>query len=161
MDEVAQAEREAEALIAKVRSLRRPLTEDERRAVGARARALRPIIAAAHERAMIEGRPEVVSRGAPVSGIGAQRGQEEARRRLAARVRAKGAACVECPAASAHRTGGDELLVVCGVELSELSSRTDPQSLLTFCAGDYKACTSWIAEREAQRAGRKHALVGA
>jgi hypothetical protein len=146
-------EREAAELLGRVRSLGRPLSEDERRTVGAKARLLREQIAGSYQRDLVERRSEVLTHGRPAAAFAARRGQDEARRRIAEKVQGSGARCVGCPAADAQRVD-DGLLVHCRVEGSVLSSRTDPQSVLSFCAGDYRLCPSWRAEREAERAGR-------
>lgn len=96
---------------------------------------------------MVEQRPEVISRGAPFLGGLARAGQSEARRRLE-QTRGFKAACSDCPAANVSRETSGGVRVLCRVEGTELSSRTDPQSLLTFCLGNHRACPSWVMERE-------------
>jgi hypothetical protein len=94
-----------------------------------------------------ENRPEVITRGKPFLGDLAQRGQVEARYRLE-RTQGFKLACSDCPAAQTSREVGGGVRVECRVEGTTLSSRTDPQSLLTFCMGDHQSCPSWVMDRE-------------
>lgn len=119
----------------------------------ARAAELRETISAAHAADIAGRHPEVITHGRPAAGIAIRRAQAEARTRLEAR---KG--CSACPAAETLR-GTGEVVVICGVERGPVDSRTDPQSLLTFCFGDYKTCPSWRAEKERERLGHRAPLV--
>lgn len=152
---VVQAEREAQALIESVKQLGRPLKEDEARIVRARAGELRETISAAHHADLVANRAEVISHGTPFISQAIRRAQDEARSRIEA-VKT----CSNCPAAETFR-GSGEVVVHCAVERSLVDSRKDPQSLLTFCLGDYTACPSWRAEKERQRLGHKAPLVPA
>lgn len=149
MSNVVQAEREAQALIESVKRLGRPLRADEAQIVRTRAGELRETISAAHHADLVENRAEVISHGRPYISRAIRVAQEEARRRVTA---IKG--CSNCPAAETFR-GSGEVLVHCAVERSVVDSRRDPQSLLTFCLGDYTACPSWRAEKERERLGQK------
>lgn len=142
------------ALLARrVRSIGRPLTVEEKKTVTDQAAKLRARLAEVLSDRMIGGRPELVSKGKPVGGELTKRGLDEARTRLE-RKREFREACSECPAATVFRQVGDAVSVLCNVEGSLLSSRTDPQSVLTFCMGDYLSCPTWIAGKEAEWAGR-------
>lgn len=141
-----QLEREVEDLTQKVRSVGRPLTHEERLAVTEQAGAIREQVADHWAARMQERKPEVVSRGKPRAAGAAKRGQLEARARLE-RVPEFRAACSSCPAAETWREATGGVTVRCGIERSRLSSETSPQSLLTFCFGDYSACTTWRLEK--------------
>lgn len=131
---------------------------DVRRGIEAKAAEIRKQLADHLMVRMIENRPEVISRGQPISGAAAQAGQLEARTRLEA-TRAFKDACSDCPAAQVMRRVDGGVNVRCGVEHTLLSSASDPQSLLTFCMGDHEVCPSWRAQRDSELAGRKKPLV--
>lgn len=130
----------------RVRSLNRPLTPDERRSVTERVARVRERVADHYARHLMDNRPEVVSRGRPVAARAAKQGQDEARRRLRGQRQYRECSS-DCPAATAYKTDRG-LTVRCGVERTRLSEASDPQSLLTFCLGDYRACPTWRAERQ-------------
>lgn len=140
----AQLEAEAAALERKIRTLGRPLTPEEQRYVRERVARMRLRLEERILEKMMDDRPEIVSAGRPVTAFLARKGQEEARARLELK-----APCSDCPAATVFRAVGAGMTVHCAVEDRPLSSATDPQSLLTFCLGEYEACPSWRAEKEA------------
>jgi hypothetical protein len=143
-----------EALEQEVEQLRREAatmqdaTPEERRRFNRKVAEFRKRTADHLAERMAQQRPEVLTRGKPFLGNLMHRGQVEARRRLE-RTDGFRLACSDCPAAQVSREIDDGVRVECGVEGTTLSSRTDPQSLLTFCLGDYKACPSWVMNREA------------
>lgn len=155
MDPLVVMERQVVEMERKVRSLGRPLTHEERLHLTEEVGKIRAAVA--DEMAARMERPEVVSNGRPRSSMSAKRGLDEARHRLRARPQFQ-AACSDCPAAQTSAAGG-EVVVRCGVEKTRLSSATSPQSLLTFCLGDYTACPSWRAERKRLALGQPE-LVG-
>jgi hypothetical protein len=142
-DEGLTLKREMDELARRVNAVGRPLTDQEEAAVVSQSSDLRRRIADWMTRRTILGRPEVLTRGRPVSGAAAKRGLQEARRVLEAR-RSFRRGCSGCPAATDLPGGG----VRCGVEQTTLRPDDDPMSLATFCHGEYKDCPSWRAERE-------------
>jgi hypothetical protein len=121
----------------------RELTPEEERRIFEQTAGLRERLARYMTARMIERRPEVVTRGAPVSGEAAQRGLEKARETLRGlesfRRQRPG-----CPAANLLGRGA----VRCAVEHSTLDPHGDPMSLATFCYGDHTRCPTWRAERD-------------
>lgn len=156
--DLVELERRTTKLNRQIRSLGRPLTAEEEREVHVQTAQIRQGIADAMVDRLITNRPELVSRGQPLSGVAAQRGQVEARARLHQTAGFKGA-CSACPAASVSRRVDGAVVVVCRVEDTELSSSSDPQSMLTFCLGNHLECPSWQAEKEAMAAGKRGALA--
>lgn len=152
--DLVELERRTVKLNRQIRELGRPLTADEERTVRVQASQIRQGLADAVSDRLIANRPELVSKGQPVSGAAAQNGLLEARARLHKTPGFK-SACSSCPAAEVSRRVDGAVVVVCRVEGTTLSSAGDPQSLLTFCLGDPQACPSWQAEKEAIAAGRK------
>lgn len=155
-----ELERELLSVQRQIRSAGRALTPDENERLAKHTAGLRQRLAAYFTERMVMDRPEVVSRGAPVSGDAAQRGLEEARARLAARPCASG-----CPAAQMLHPVDGSVSLRCGVEGTVLSSKSDPQSLLSFCIGAdgdnaHEFCPTWQAAREAEFAGRQIEGVG-
>lgn len=154
--EAKRVELEAElaSLQRQIRSVGRELTDEENERVAALTAPLRQRLAAYYTERMIGDRPEVVSRGKPVSGDAAQRGLEEARSLLAARPCASA-----CPAAQMLHPVDGSVALRCAIEGTSLSSKTDPQSLLTFCIGTsenaHEVCPTWQTHREAEAAGRE------
>jgi hypothetical protein len=147
-----EIERELALLQRRVRSIGRSLSPDERAQVAEQAAGLRQKLADFYMERMVNDRPEVVSRGEPVSGDAAQRGLEEARARLRG-------GCPSCPAAQEINAVDGSVSLRCAIEGSILSSKSDPQSLLTFCVGvtpgAYQGCPTWMSQREAELAGRQ------
>lgn len=145
-----EIERDLALLQRQVREVGRPLTHEENAVVSQRAGEIRQRLANYMTQKLIEERPEVISRGAPVSGDAAQHGLEEARARLSG--------CVSCPAAQEIHPVDGSIGCRCQIEGSILTSKTDPQSLLTFCVGTrpdaYESCPTWMAARDAELAGR-------
>lgn len=111
-----------------------------------------------HFRRQIEQRPEVISRGKPVSGEAAHRGLAVARYLLGKAISSRKES--PCPAALTLSHSPDTQ-VRCGIERTLLAERTDPQSMLSFCFGDYTACPSWRVQRESDWSGRRLPLVSA
>lgn len=126
-----------------MRTLGRPLTPAEQRYVRERVARLRLRLEEHIFERMVQERPELRTAGKPVTAELARRGQEEARARLAV------LPCESrCPAARVIRPASGGVAVHCAVEDQVLSSRSDPQSLLTFCMGAYESCPSWRLEKE-------------
>lgn len=142
-------------LTRQVRAVGRELTPEENERLAKVSGPLRQRLADYFTNRMIhEGRPEVVSRGTPITGDAAQRGLEEARTRLATRP------CESlCPAAEMLHPVDGSVALRCAIEGTLLSSKSAPQSLLTFCIGtsegSHEMCPTWVAHREAERTGRK------
>lgn len=156
--DLVELERRTVRLNRQIRSLGRPLTAEEERHVHEETQQIRQGIADEMVDRMIVNRPELVSRGQPVSGQAAQRGQQEARTRLH-KTRGFKEVCSDCPAATVSRRVDGAVVVHCRVEGTTLTSAADPQSLLTFCMGSPLSCPSWQAEKEAIAAGRRDVLA--
>lgn len=159
MSDLRELERDALRLARRIRQVGRPLTPDEDRAAKRETQKIRERLASAMTDELIVNRPEVVSHGKPGAGLEAHRGLEEARARLE-RTEGFKTACANCPAAQVTRSALGGIAIHCRVEDTRLTSRQDPQSVLSFCVGDYESCPSWMAEKEAIAAGRQGALAG-
>src|SRR4051812_3982940 len=120
-DSLVELERRALQLKRQIRSVSRPLTAEETEHVRAESQAIRQAIADTMVDRMIHQRPEVVTRGAPVSHVAVERGRVEARNRLREKPEFK-AACSDCPAAQVRRRIDDVVEVKCRVEGTTLTS---------------------------------------
>ena len=62
---------------------------------------------------------------------------------------------IVCPAGCPALAGTG---VLCRVAHEVIDGRLNPHSLQGFCLGDYQACSTWRAEKQAVAEGRRGAL---
>lgn len=154
VDGATQLERDVVQLRREITTLGSNITPGDRRRLEKRAADVRARASEYLYDRMIAEKEPVMSRGGPASSAEVQRGLQEARSRL------RRGACSVCPAATMTGAG-----VLCGVERSVFTEKSDPMTLLSFCMGTYQSCPSWQTAREMDWAGKgkqfQRELVGA